>query len=94
MQKNSLCKINESRLQSGFAAPELRQQQGVILDREQNHTAILLRKSYREDGKMRKRTLANLSCLPAEVIEGLKVLLRGGVAMPSAQEGAVSENGK
>ncbi|MBA4178665.1 MAG: IS1634 family transposase [Leptothrix sp. (in: Bacteria)] len=46
--------------------------------------AVLLRESYREDGKVRKRTLANLSCLSAEVIEGLKVLLRGGVAVPSA----------
>jgi len=26
--------------------------------------AVLLRESYREDGKVRKRTLANLSCLP------------------------------
>lgn len=48
--------------------------------------AILLRESYREDGKVRKRTLANLSCLPDEVIEGLKGLLRGGVAVPSAAE--------
>src|SRR5574337_1634060 len=48
--------------------------------------AILLRESYREGGKVRKRTLANLSCLAAEVIEGLKVLLRGGVAVPSAAE--------
>jgi hypothetical protein len=48
--------------------------------------AVLLRESYREDGKVRKRTLANLSCLSSEVIEGLKVLLRGGVAVPSAQE--------
>ncbi|MDG0835166.1 IS1634 family transposase, partial [Pelomonas saccharophila] len=32
-----------------------------------------------------KRTLANLSCLPTEVIEGLKLLLRGGVAVPSAE---------
>jgi len=48
--------------------------------------AILLRESYREDGKVRKRTLANLSCLSDEVIEGLKVLLRGGVAVPSAAE--------
>ena len=48
--------------------------------------AVLLRESYREDGKVRKRTLANLSCLSPEVIEGLKVLLRGGVAVPSAQE--------
>jgi hypothetical protein len=48
--------------------------------------AVLLRESYREDGKVRKRTLANLSCLPEEVIEGLKVLLRGGVAVPSVEE--------
>jgi hypothetical protein len=47
--------------------------------------AILLRESFREQGKIRKRTLANLSCLPREVIEGLKVLLRGGVALPSAE---------
>ena len=48
--------------------------------------AILLRESWREDGKVRKRTLANLSCLSAEVVEGLKVLLRGGVAVASAAE--------
>jgi hypothetical protein len=48
--------------------------------------AILLRESYREEGKVRKRTLANLSCLSDEVIEGLKVLLRGGVAVPRAEE--------
>jgi Transposase DDE domain len=47
--------------------------------------AVLLRESFREDGKVRKRTLANLSCLSAEVIDGLKVLLRGGVAVPSAE---------
>jgi hypothetical protein len=48
--------------------------------------AVLLRESYREDGKVRKRTLANLSCLSTEVIEGLKTLLRGGVAVPNAAE--------
>jgi len=48
--------------------------------------AVLLRESYREDGKVRKRTLANLSCLSEVVIEGLKVLLRGGVAVASAAE--------
>ncbi|MEO7108757.1 MAG: IS1634 family transposase [Rhodoferax sp.] len=45
--------------------------------------AVLLRESFREDGKVRKRTLANLSSLSGDVIEGLKVLLRGGVAVPS-----------
>ena len=48
--------------------------------------AVLLRESYREDGKVRKRTLANLSCLSDEVIEGLKVLLRGGVAVANTAE--------
>ena len=33
--------------------------------------AILLRESYRDGKTVRKRTLANLSSLPAEVIEGL-----------------------
>lgn len=53
--------------------------------------AILLRESYRDGNKVKKRTLANLSALPAEVIEGLKVLLRGGVAVPSAEEAFVIE---
>lgn len=48
--------------------------------------AVLLREAYREDGRVKKRTLANISCLPAEVIEGLRVLLKGGVAVPSAEE--------
>jgi transposase len=48
--------------------------------------AVLLRESYREAGKIKKRTLANLSCLPTEVIEGLKVLLKGGVAVASADD--------
>jgi len=43
--------------------------------------AVLLREAYREDGKVMKRTLANISSLPTEVIEGLKVLLKGGVAV-------------
>ena len=48
--------------------------------------AVLPRESWREHGKVRKRTLANLSCLPASVIDGLKRLLRGGVAVASAEE--------
>src|SRR5579864_8528800 len=53
--------------------------------------AVLLRESYRDGKTVRKRTLANLSSLPAEVIEGLKVLLRGGVAVPSVDEAFVIE---
>jgi hypothetical protein len=38
--------------------------------------AILLRESYREDGKVRSRTLANLSDWPAEKVEALRAVLR------------------
>src|ERR1700751_2162302 len=53
--------------------------------------AILLRESYRDGKTVKKRTLANLSSLPADVIEGLKVLLRGGVAVSSVDEAFVIE---
>ena len=43
--------------------------------------AILLRESFREDGRVRKRTLANLSAWPTELVEGLRTLLKGGVAV-------------
>ena len=36
--------------------------------------AILLRESYRDGGRIRKRTLLNLSHWPAEHVEGLRVL--------------------
>ena len=45
--------------------------------------AVLLRESFREGGKVRKRTLANLSKLPGEVVDGLRILLKGGVALKS-----------
>jgi CBS domain-containing protein len=40
--------------------------------------AILLREGYREDGKVKMRTLANLSNLPPEKIAALKAALKGG----------------
>jgi transposase len=41
--------------------------------------AVLLRESYRdEQGRSQKRTLANLSKLPRDLIDGLKALLMGG----------------
>jgi len=48
--------------------------------------AVLLRETYRESGKVRKRTLANLSKLPPHVIDGLKLLLKGGVAIEDLSE--------
>ena len=41
--------------------------------------AILLRESYRDGKSVRKRTLLNLTHWPAEHIEGLRGVLKGGV---------------
>ena len=43
--------------------------------------AVLLRESFRDAGKANKRTLANLSKWPPTLIEGLRVLLKGGAAV-------------
>ncbi|MFV1971750.1 MAG: IS1634 family transposase [Acidimicrobiia bacterium] len=44
--------------------------------------AVLLRESYREDGKVKKRTLANLSALPLEMVEPMRRLIRGEDLVP------------
>jgi hypothetical protein len=48
--------------------------------------AVLLREAYREGKKVRKRTLANLSKWPQPLVEGLRVLLRGGTAIGPLEE--------
>lgn len=46
--------------------------------------AVLLREGYRENGKVVKRTLANLSHWDPQLVEHFRVLLKGGVAVESA----------
>ena len=47
--------------------------------------AILLRESYREGERVKKRTLANLSKLPDDVIDNMKLVLKGAkVSMTEA----------
>src|ERR1700730_11645477 len=48
--------------------------------------AILLRESYRHAGKVRKRTLCNLSAWSAAHIEGLRGVLKGGTVIPAEQD--------
>ncbi len=48
--------------------------------------AILLRESYRDGRTVRKRTLLNLSHWPAEHVEGLRGVLKGGVVLPPGDE--------
>ena len=51
--------------------------------------AILLRESYRDAGKIKKRTIANLSDWPTEIVEGLRTLLKGGKVAPADQESII-----
>ena len=51
--------------------------------------AILLRDSYRDAGKIKKRTIANLSDWPTEIVEGLRTLLKGGKVAPADQESII-----
>jgi transposase len=45
--------------------------------------AILLRESYRQDGKVKSRTLANITHLPSQQIAALRSALAGSAAAPA-----------
>src|SRR5438552_1201270 len=57
----------------------------AIIPNRGSPPAILLRESYREAGKTKNRTLANLSRWPAERIEQLRAVLRGDKLLPAAE---------
>ena len=48
--------------------------------------AILLRESYRAGGKVRKRTLCNLSSWSPAHVEGLRGVLKGGTVIPAEHD--------
>ena len=52
-----------------------------IVPNRNSPPAILLRESYREGKRVLKRTVANLSQWPTSIVEGLRILLRGGTAV-------------
>ena len=45
--------------------------------KDKTYETVLLRRSYREGGKVRNETVGNLSHLPAEVIDGVRAMLAG-----------------
>src|SRR6202049_2301529 len=57
-----------------------------IVPNRNSPPAVLLREAWRDNGKVRKRTLANLSHLDPQVIEHLRTVLRGGIAVASPSE--------
>jgi Transposase DDE domain len=56
----------------------------AIVPNRNSPPAVLLRESYRDDGKVKNRTLANLSDWPAERIDQLRAVLRGDKLVPAA----------
>ncbi len=56
-----------------------------IVPNRNSPPAVLLREGWREGGKVRKRTLANLSMLPPEAIEALRCVLRGEKLVAAGQ---------
>ena len=53
--------------------------------------AVLLRESYRdEQGRSQKRTLANLSKLPRDMIDTLKAVLKGATIVGTGSAGTGS----
>src|SRR3954462_11052551 len=59
---------------------------------EREYTSTLLRRSYREGGKVRKETLANLSHLPEEVVELIRGALRGQRYVPVGEAFAIERS--
>jgi hypothetical protein len=59
-------------------------------DRE--YTSHLLRRSYREGGKVKKETLANLSHLPEEAIDAIRRTLRGELLVAADQAFAIERS--
>src|SRR5512132_2272897 len=49
--------------------------------------AILLRESYRDGNKVRKRTLLNLTSWPRDLVVGFRAPLKGGTAHPRRARG-------
>jgi hypothetical protein len=61
--------------------------------KDQVYETHLLRRSYREDGKVKTETLGNLSHLPAETIELIRRSLKGERFVPAGSGGPVAPEG-
>jgi Transposase DDE domain len=57
----------------------------TVVPNRDSPPAVLLRESYREGGKVRNRTIANLSKWPPEKVEALRAVLRGEKLAPAGE---------
>jgi hypothetical protein len=56
--------------------------------RERQYESRLLRRTYRDGGKIRNETLANLSKMPDRVVDAVEAALKGEVLVPSGEAAA------
>jgi hypothetical protein len=54
------------------------------------YESVLVRRTYRDGGKVRHETLANLSALPGEAIEAIEATLKGERLVPAGQAVAIT----
>src|SRR5689334_1487844 len=54
------------------------------------YESVLVRRTYREAGKVRHETLANLSALPAEAVTAIEATLKGERLVPAARAVAIT----
>ena len=57
----------------------------AVVPNRSSPPAVLLRESYREDGKVKNRTLANLSHLPKDQIDSMRRVLKGEKLVPAEE---------
>src|SRR3989441_9896462 len=53
--------------------------------RSGEYSSVLVRQTYREGGKVKHRTLANLSKLPTAAVDAVRAILRGEQVGPLAE---------
>jgi len=64
-----------------------------IVPNRNSKPAILLRESYREGKKVRKRTVGNISKLPMEQVEAIRRILKGDKLVPAGEAFEIIEGG-
>ena len=59
---------------------------------ERRYHSVLLRRSFRDGGKVKHETLANLSALPADLLEMISGSLKGGTYVPAETAATVTRS--
>lgn len=58
--------------------------------RQREYRSHLVRRTFREDGKVKHQTLANITALPEAAIEAIRATLRGEQVLPAGQVMAIT----